>query len=83
MLNKNCSRRHFKFLLFIFLKKIRLDFHVNPLPRSSLILFGKKNEEIFMNVVCCSRDWRFKGNANFSVAYMQSYHSLNSNHVLS
>ena len=21
----------------------------------------KKNEKIFMNVVCCSRDWRFKG----------------------
>ena len=27
--NSNCSRRHFNFLL---LKKIRLDFHVNPLP---------------------------------------------------
>ena len=22
----------------------------------------KNNEKIFMNVVCCSRDWRFKGN---------------------
>ena len=21
----------------------------------------KNNEKIFMNVVCCSRDWRFKG----------------------
>ena len=21
----------------------------------------KKNEKVFVNVVCCSRDWRFKG----------------------
>ena len=21
----------------------------------------KNNEKVFMNVVCCSRDWRFKG----------------------
>ena len=27
-----------------------------------LVLFPvKNNEKIFMNVVCCSRDWRFKG----------------------
>ena len=26
------------------------------------VLFSlKNNEEIFMNVVCCSRDWGFKG----------------------
>ena len=26
------------------------------------VLFSmKNNEKIFMNVVCCSRDWRFKG----------------------
>ena len=28
------------------------------------VLFSlKNNEKIFMNVVCCSRDWRFKGKA--------------------
>ena len=27
------------------------------------VLFSlKNNEKIFMNVVCCSRDWRFKVN---------------------
>ena len=26
------------------------------------VLFSlKNNEKVFMNVVCCSRDWRFKG----------------------
>ena len=29
--NKNCSRRHFNFYFYL-PKKIRLDFHVNPLP---------------------------------------------------
>ena len=26
------------------------------------VLFSlKNNEKVFINVVCCSRDWRFKG----------------------
>ena len=44
----------------------RLDFHVNSLTSRgftwNIVLFSlKSNEIIFMNVVCCSRDWRFKG----------------------
>ena len=41
-------------------KKIRLDFSCESLKHQvffSLI----NNEKIFMNAVCCSRDWRFKG----------------------
>ena len=31
------------------------------------ILFSmKNNEKLFMNVVCCSCDWRFEGN-NFEI----------------
>ena len=26
-----------------------------------VLLSLKNNEKVFMNVVCCSRDWRFKG----------------------
>ena len=65
-LNKNCSRRHFNFYFYLS-KKIRLD----VLSESSAwqrihmkhqVLFSlKNNEKIFMNVVCCSRDWPFKG----------------------
>ena len=41
-------------------KKIRLDRHRIHLKHQ--VLFSLKNyEQIFMNVVCCSRDWRFKG----------------------
>ena len=49
-------------------KKIRLDFSCesSAQQRSHLkhqVLFSlKKNEKIFMNVVCCSRDWCYKGN---------------------
>ena len=32
----------------------------DSLETSSLIFSEKKNEKIIMNVVCCSRDWRFK-----------------------
>ena len=29
------------------------------------VLFSlKNNEKVFMNVVCCIRDWRFKGQAS-------------------
>ena len=45
---------------FYFSKKIRLDFSCDSLETSSLI-FSKNRRKIFMNVVCCSRDWRFKG----------------------
>ena len=61
-------------LVYFYLsKKIRLDFSCKSSAedsheKSSLIslkhqvLFSlKNNEKIFMNVICCSRDWRFKG----------------------
>ena len=64
--NKICCRRHFNFLLLPF-KKIRLDFSCESSAQQRIhlkhqVLFSRKNnEKIFMNVVCCSRDWRFKG----------------------
>ena len=36
---------------------------MNPLAihlKHQVLFSLKNNEEIFMNVVCCSRDWRFK-----------------------
>ena len=42
---------------FYLSKKIRLDFSCE----SSVLFSLKNNAKIFMNVVCCSRDWRFKG----------------------
>ena len=62
--NKKCSRRFFYFYL---LKKIRLDVlcESSALQRIHMkyeVLFLlKNNEDIFMNVVSCSCDWRFKG----------------------
>ena len=41
-----------------------LDFYVNRIHLKHQVLFSLKNNEkkIGMNVVCCSRDWRFKVN---------------------
>ena len=56
----------FIFLLYC-LKKIRLDVSCESSARQRIhmkyqALFSlKNNEKVFMNVVCCSRDWRFKG----------------------
>ena len=56
----------FIFYLYLF-KKIRLDVSCESSARQRIhmkhqVLFSQKNNEtIFMNVVCCSRDWRFKG----------------------
>ena len=41
-------------------------FQVNPLLaedslETSSLIFSEKQWKIFLNVVCCSRDWRFKG----------------------
>ena len=63
---QNCSRRHF-FFYFYLLHKIRLDVSREFSPRQRIhmkyqVLFSlKNNEKVFMNVVCCSRDWHFKG----------------------
>ena len=52
---------------FYLLKKIRLDFSCESSAEQRIhlkhqVLFSlKNNEKIFINVVCCSRDWRFKG----------------------
>ena len=47
-------------LVYFYLsKKIKLDFPCESLKHQ--LLFSLKNDEkIFMNVVCCSRDWRFR-----------------------
>ena len=55
-------------LIFYFYlsKKIKLDFSCESSVRQRIhlkhqTLFSlKNNEKMFMNVVCCSRDWRFK-----------------------
>ena len=53
---------------FYLLKKIRLDFSCESSVRwqrihlKHQVLFClKNNEKIFMNVVCCSHEWRFEG----------------------
>ena len=61
-------------LIFYFYlsKKIRLDFSCESSAKQRVhlkhqVLFSlKNNEKIFMNVVCCSRDWRFKGSVPFN-----------------
>ena len=64
--NKNCSRRHFNFLILSF-EEIRIDFSCESSAQQRIhlkhqVLFSlKNNDKLFMNVVCCSRDWRFKG----------------------
>ena len=55
------------FFYFYLLKTIRLDVLCESSARQRIhmkyhVLFSlKNNEEIFMNVVCCSCDWQFKG----------------------
>ena len=56
-------------LIFYFYlsKKIRLDFSCESSAQQRIYLNHqvlsslKNNEKIFMNVVCCSRDWHLKG----------------------
>ena len=51
---------------FYLSKKIRFDFSSESSALQTIhmkyqVLFSlKNNEEIFMNIVCCSRDWHFK-----------------------
>ena len=48
------------FFYFYLSKKKRLD--VSRESMKHQVLFSvKSNEKVFTNVVCCSRDWRFKG----------------------
>ena len=64
--NKTCSRWHFNFLLLSFEEnKAWFFMWILCLAKDSLETSSlnslKNNEKICMNVVCCSRDWRFKG----------------------
>ena len=52
--NKNCSRRHFKFLLFILQRKKGLIFHVNPLP-SRGFTWNIKSYFLWKTMKKCSR----------------------------
>ena len=49
--NKNCSRRHFNFLLLSF-EENKERIHLKHQVLFSL----KNNEKVFIKVVCCSRD---------------------------
>ena len=57
-------------ILFYLSKKIRLDFSCESSAYQRIhlkdqVLFSlKNNEKIFMNVVCRSRAWHFKGYYN-------------------
>ena len=60
--------RPFRPLIYFYLSmKIRFDFSCESSAQQRIhlkhqVLFSLKNKEkIFMNVVCCSHDWRFKG----------------------
>ena len=47
-----------------------------------LVLFSLKyNEKIFMNVVCCSRDWRFKGYDHMAMMSIDHCDAVNENHI--
>ena len=56
-------------LIFYFYlsKKVRLDLSCESSAQQRIhlkhqVLFSlKNNETIFMHVICCCRDWRFKG----------------------
>ena len=51
-------------LIFYFYlsKKINLDFSCESDSHEiSSLIFSENNEKVFINVVCCSCDWRFKG----------------------
>ena len=60
--NKNCSRRHFIFFI-LSLEENKASCLSESMQRIHMkyqVLFSlKNNEEIFMNVVCCSCDWLF------------------------
>ena len=57
----------FIFFTFIFFKEKRLDVSCESSAmqrihiKYQVLVSLKNNEKVFMNVICCSRDWRFKG----------------------
>ena len=64
--NKKMQQTTFYFYFYLS-KKIRLDFSGESSAKQRIhlkhqVLFSlKNNEKIFMNVVCCSHNWRFNG----------------------
>ena len=66
-INQNCSRQHFYYFYFYVSKKIRLDISCKSSAKQRIhmkyqaLFYQKNNENLFKTVVCCSRDWRFKG----------------------
>ena len=62
--NKKCNRRHFIFMYFYLLKKIRLDVSCESSARQRIhmcqVLFPlKNNEKVFTNIFVCSYDRGF------------------------
>ena len=55
------------YFYFYLSKKIRLDVPCESSAKQRIhmkyqaLFYQKKNEKIFKTVVCCIRDWRFKG----------------------
>ena len=54
------------FFPVIFRRKQGLMFQVNPLQAEdsheiSSLIFFENSEKVFLNVVCCCREWRLKG----------------------
>ena len=50
------------FFYFYLSNEIRLDVSRESSAMKYQVLFSlKNNEKVFINVACCSRDWRFKG----------------------
>ena len=72
---KNCSRRQFIYFLLLSFEKIRLDVSCESsayIHTKYQVFFSlKNNEKVFINVVCCSHDWRLKGYINRLTEYKQ------------
>ena len=65
-LNKNLQQTTL-FFYFYLSKKIRLDVSSESSAKQRIqmkyqaLFYQKNNEKIFKTVVCCCRDWHFKG----------------------
>ena len=47
---------------FYLSEEIRLDVSCESSAKDYQVVFSlKNNEKVFINVVCCSRNWRLKG----------------------
>ena len=74
--NKNCSRRHFNFLLLSFKENEAWCFKwILCQATSSLIFSEKRLKFFFMNAVCCSHDWHFRVKINYERKTIHLRHS--------